>query len=186
MSKAKTSLILARGGEYLEQVKADPSAHPPEIKAMAQYVGVARRLFYKADPGIQKLVSQLEELRERMAEMPQALVLTPDDPEHAYTDFGMEDLNREIEMTLERAVWAAKKFVAQRSRGSAPAEAPLAAYDLDICLGQFRAAQHELRPLVVELGRRTGAPSVPSPNRPANDDLFTNAVIEAPLDVDPQ
>ena len=55
--------------------------------------------------------------------------------EHAHVDVSQEALNLEIENAMERAVWAAKRFVAQRSRGSAATEAPLAAYDLGPAAG---------------------------------------------------
>ena len=160
MAESKKPLMLERGAEYLELVRADPAEHPAEIKAMAEYVGVSRRLFYKADPAIQKLVADLEDLRDRVR--PEAAL------ELKSEDHGMDvltdtELAGEIDKAVQRAVWAMKKFIGQRSRGDASAEASLVGYDLDVCLGQLRSIRQDLHPLVDELQRRASREPAPPP-----------------------
>lgn len=184
MSKSKTPEIIRVGREYLEKVAADPVSYPPEVSAMAKYIGVSRRLLYKREPAIQKLVSDLEDLQGLAASVPPGLVLTPDDAAHPYADVSQEDLNDSIQKTVERAVWAAKKFVAQRSRVGAASEASLAAYDLDTCLGQLRAAQNDLRPLVDEWMRRRAPDGLdPGSDSWPDGDLFLDQVRELPSDL---
>ena len=153
--------MLQRGAEYLELVRTAPHDHPAEVKALAEFVGVSRRLFYKADPEIQQLVSELEDLRDRQ---PPALLESPEDA--AVEAVPMAMLETQVDRAVERVVWAMKKFVGQRARGRASDEASLVAYDLDVCMGQLRAAQHDLRPLVAELNRR----SVVEPEPPGSGD----------------
>jgi len=154
MAESKKPLMLERGAEYLDLVRSSPAEHPAEIKAMAEYVGVSRRLFYKADPDIQKLVADLEDLRDS-ARTEAALEFEPAD--HAFDILTDTELAAEVDRAVQRAVWAMRKFVGQRARGSASAEASLVAYDLDVCMGQLRAIQQDLRPRVAELERRKGA-----------------------------
>jgi hypothetical protein len=153
MARSKKPLMLERGAEYLGLVRSDPEEHPAEIKALAEYVGVSRRLFYKADPDIQKLVADLEELRES-ARAEAALELEP--AEDGFDGLSDAELAAEIDRAVQRAVWAMRKFVGQRSRGNASAEASLVAYDLDVCMGQLRAIQQDLRPQIAEFERRKG------------------------------
>lgn len=150
MAESKKPLMMQRGAEYLELVRTAPHDHPAEVKALAEFVGVSRRLFYKPDPEIQQLVSELEDLRERRVP---ALSETPEDA--AIEAVPETELAIQIDRATERVVWAMKKFVGQRARGRASEEASLVAYDLDVCMGQLRAAQQDLRPLVAELSRRS-------------------------------
>ena len=160
MAESKKPLMLERGAEYLDLVRSSPAEHPAEIKAMAEYVGVSRRLFYKADPDIQKLVADLEDLRDS-ARPEAALEFEPEGPGfEALTD---AELAGEVDRAAQRAVWAMRKFVGQRARGAASAEASLVAYDLDVCMGQLRAIQQDLRPRVAELERRKGSASGGTP-----------------------
>lgn len=63
----------------------------------------------------------------------------------------------------QRLVWAARKFIALRSGGTASAEAIVSAYDLNVGTGQLRAIQQDLRPRAAELERRKGPASGGTP-----------------------
>ena len=155
MAESKKQIMLTKGREYVALIRKDRGAYPPEIKAMAEYVGVSRRLFYKADPEIQKIVSTVEALRIE-AEAKSALELVSEGSDLGSISY--DELAEESERIIRRVTWAMQRFIGQRSTGTgALDEIALVVYDLDTCVSQIGSARRDLGGIAEEVGRRAGA-----------------------------
>jgi hypothetical protein len=155
MSASKKPHMIAKTAEYLQLHRQDPDKYPANVKAVALFAGVSRRLFHKTppDPEIEKLVDDINTAAEGTSnQTPAVLELSPPNEPHAA--LSETELETSINRQIERARWAMQKFLSREKHASGPAESPLTAFDLDDCISQLHAARAELRPLVIEMESR--------------------------------
>ncbi|MBW3629503.1 MAG: hypothetical protein KY464_09415, partial [Gemmatimonadetes bacterium] len=141
----KKALMIQRTQEYLELHRASPAEHPLNVEAVAAFVPVSRRLFYKDDADIAAL---LDLIRPVQAHAPATSAVRG--PEEGAGDLSDDVLQHEISRIVARAVWAMQRFVGHHKDPRGAGEAALAAHDLDEAIGALTGCQRDLRPLAAE------------------------------------
>lgn len=164
---SKKALMIQRTEEYLELHRGDPAAYPMTVEAVAAFIPVARRLFYKNDPDIEALLSRI---RSAEALPSSAAGRSPDRDDGASLDDAA--LERAIGQVVIRSVWAMQKFIGHHKGTRAAVEAALAAHDLDELLGTLAGCQQSLRALAKEYERRRRSTAGSSDECTAQASLF--------------
>jgi|GEM_PF-2719359 len=149
---SKKSLMIKRTEEHLDLHRGDPATYPLNVEAVAAFVPVSRRLFYKNDPEIEALLDHIPSGASTNR--------APASAEATEQTDAMEDstLDRTIDQVVARAVWTMQKFVGHHKGTPRTVEAALAAHDLDEAIGTLLRYQRELAPLVTEYCRRQKEP----------------------------
>jgi hypothetical protein len=169
MAESKKALMIRRTAEYLALHSDDPAAYPATVKDVAAFVPVSRRLFYKADPEIHQLVADIEAADAANAAGPVlALTSEGDGLRHLSAD----DLERDIEQTVRKAVWAMRRWVGIAERSESVAEAPMLAAYLEEALREGQRVRAQLDPLIAELQRRRRDSDLPTVHPPAQPALL--------------
>lgn len=178
--RSRLPLMRLRTCEYLRLAIAEPKRHPVSVEAIAEFVPVNRRIFYKAHPGYEALLNVILAVREGRTSILDALsvlgggtLVLPIEgregadgatspprggaegdtrtPSAGLTD---EQLGREIGQTVTQATWALQRFVGQRKRTSSVDDAPLVLHDMEQAYWALGKQIEALRPLVVQQQRR--------------------------------
>ena len=161
---SKLALMQARTGEYIALAATDPSAYPITIERIADFVPVARRLFYKTDPNTRALLAQIDEAKRlQRAAGPRTPTGMPgqtggaETTDPAESRLREEQLRREIEQVVSDSTRVMQRYVAQRKRAPNADEAPLALFDLEETVAVLHKHISQLTPLVREDQRRRKA-----------------------------
>jgi hypothetical protein len=168
MADSKKALMIARTEEYLNLHRQDSERYPANIAAVAKFIPVARRLFYKTDPEIEALIAKIEAAnRSRPPAALPAATLTSEDA--GLRNLGDDDLAEEVARTVRRATWAMQRWLGIAKRAPDISEAAMVAAYLDEALRQSRKAHVDLVALVQEVQERdAGTSRIPEP---ASDQL---------------
>jgi hypothetical protein len=130
----------------LDLHRNDLAGYPLTVEAVATFIPVARRLFYKDDP---EIASLLDRIRRPSGEGPSTPARIPEQPEVG--DLDNSALEQDIAKVVACAVWAMQKYVGHlKAAVNRAVEAALAAHDPDEVLGVLGACQRDRRPLVRE------------------------------------
>lgn len=155
-ARSKLPLMRRRTLEYLELAARDPESYPISVEAVADFVPVGRRIFYKQQPGYRALLERIvdakrafEAAKNKPAAPPQAVA-----PVFSASQLTDEQLTRSIERLATESTWGAQRFVGQRKRVTGVDAAPLLLHDLELLRGALDRQIRQMHPLVAELLRR--------------------------------